>query len=588
MSVKSYSITQFIYSHLKNYKFYVISLLLIGFIWAMINTLVPYTLKVIIDKVVKSDQNFSFSLIKHDIAMYIGLWVVFCIVIRLLDLTKLKLFPSLRKDIITNMFSYLQSHSHNYFQNNFAGSLNNKILDMQNGIVQIITIIDDIYAQFIALIIIFTTLLFIHPFFAFILIAWVISFIGITLCFLKTISNLSTIFAESRSSIVGKMVDILSNITNVRLFVRHAFEDKYIEKEVEDTCQKDRNMQAKIIWMRIVWDISIVLFIGLNITLLGIMYKNGSVTVGDFSFIMSLSLSFLWNLWYIAGEFVNFSEQIGVCRQALTIINHQHDIIDAPNSKNLIVTSGEIEFLNVNFHYGNATYLFKNKNIIIEGGEKVGLVGFSGSGKSTFVNLILRLFELESGSIKIDKQNIHEVTQDSLRNNIILIPQDVSLFHRSLMDNIRYGNINATDEEVLIASKKAHCHEFIMELSEGYNSLVGERGVKLSGGQRQRIAIARAILKNAPILILDEATSALDSVTEKYIQESLYNLMQDKTTIVIAHRLSTLAKMDRIFVFDNGNIVENGTHVELLKLQGHYANLWNMQIDGFLPEHVKN
>jgi ATP-binding cassette, subfamily B, bacterial len=228
---------------------------------------------------------------------------------------------------------------------------------------------------------------------------------------------------------------------------------------------------------------------------------------------------------------------------------------------------------------------FKNKTITIAGGEKVGLVGFSGSGKSTFVNLILRLFEVESGSILIDKQNINEVTQASLRENIALIPQDVSLFHRSLLDNIRYGRIDATDEEVIAASKKATCHEFIAVLRDGYQSMVGERGVKLSGGQRQRIAIARAMLKNAPILILDEATSALDSVTEKYIQDALDQLMQEKTTIVIAHRLSTLNKMHRILVFNDGKIIEDGSHDMLMQQQGHYAKMWQMQAGGFLPDH---
>jgi len=200
------------------------------------------------------------------------------------------------------------------------------------------------------------------------------------------------------------------------------------------------------------------------------------------------------------------------------------------------------------------------------------------------VNLILRYFELESGRILIDDQDIKTVTQDSLRSQIALIPQDTSLFHRSLLDNIRYGRLDATDEAVIEASKKAHCHEFIQQLETQYQTLVGERGIKLSGGQRQRIAIARAILKNAPILILDEATSALDSVTEKYIQESLKALMDNRTTIVIAHRLSTLANMSRILVFDNGAIVEDGKHEDLLKKQGHYAHLWQMQTSGFLPE----
>lgn len=247
-----------------------------------------------------------------------------------------------------------------------------------------------------------------------------------------------------------------------------------------------------------------------------------------------------------------------------------------------------IEFDNVSFGYNDNSYLFKHKCLTIDSGQKVGLVGYSGSGKSTFVNLILRLYDIQSGEILIDGQNISDVTQDSLRSNIGMIPQDPSLFHRSLMENIRYGKIGASDEEVILAAKRAHAHEFIMNTEHGYDSLVGERGIKLSGGQRQRIAIARAILKDAPILILDEATSSLDSVTESAIQESLNKLMQNKTTVVIAHRLSTLIKMDRILVFDKGKIIQDGTHTKLLAEDSLYKTLWNAQIGGFIGDKKIN
>jgi ATP-binding cassette subfamily B protein len=260
------------------------------------------------------------------------------------------------------------------------------------------------------------------------------------------------------------------------------------------------------------------------------------------------------------------------------------DIQDKTDARDLSIYKGQISFDHVEFQYKDTAPLFQKKSITIEAGQKVGLVGYSGSGKSTFVNLILRLFDVTDGSIKIDDHDIRDLTQDSLRRNIAMIPQDPTLFHRSLMDNIRYGRIEATDEEVIEAAKKAHAHEFISKLPQGYDSPVGERGVKLSGGQRQRIAIARAILKNAPILILDEATSQLDSVTESDIQDSLWDLMQNKTTIVVAHRLSTLLHMDRIMVFDQGKIVEDGTHKELLAMHGLYKNLWDAQVGGFIPD----
>lgn len=583
---KHTTVARFIFTLTQSYKGYLGIFFFVALSWAITNTVLPYVLKMIIDGAAafQSDKWAAFKAIQPTIFLYLGLWVIFCFLMRVLDWAKLQLFPSLRQDTMTKMFAYLNQHSHQYFQNNFAGSLINKILDMQGGVVEIMTILDDVFAQTLGIIVAFITLLLVHPLFALILILWVTTFLIITLLFLKPIQQLSQLFAEARTSIVGKMVDSISNILNVRLFAHQAFENSYVHKVIVDTVQKDRNMQKKVIYMRIYWDISIVLLFGVNLWVLGYMYSQGKVSIGDFSFVSSLSISIVWNLWYIAGQFVSFSEELGKCNQALAIIAAPHDITDVPQAKPLVISKGDIEFLNVSFHYDSGKRLFKNKNIHIHAGEKVGLVGFSGSGKSTFVNLILRLFELESGEIKIDGQNIHDVTQDSLRSNIALIPQDISLFHRTLMENIRYGRTEATDAEVIEISKQAHCHEFISVLNEGYQSMVGERGIKLSGGQRQRIAIARAMLKNAPILILDEATSALDSVTEKYIQEALHALMQNKTTIVIAHRLSTLAEMDRILVFNKGQILEDGTHAELIKKKGHYAKMWAMQASGFLPD----
>lgn len=581
------SLTQFTLKLIKPYTSYLGCMAVIGLIWAITNTLLPYILKLIIDHAVNftGDKSAVFAAVQPYILFYIVVWVGLCIDMRWLDLIKLKFFPSLRQDIMAQMFAYLNQHSHQFFQNNFAGSLVNKIVDMQSGIIDILTILDDIYAQSVGLLIAVGTLLIIHPVFALILVGWVISFLIITFLFLSPLQNLSHIFAESRTALVGQMVDSISNIINIRLFAKHRYENRYIDQSISDAIQKDRQMMAKIIQMRIVWDISIVALLGINLLTLGKMYSLGRVTVGDFTFITSLSISVLWNLWYIAGQFVSFSEQIGKCRQALSIINAAHDIVDSEQAPALEVRQGTIEFKDVSFHYGEGTLLFENKNIVIPAGQKVGLVGFSGSGKSTFVNLILRLFPVESGEITIDQQDVSKVTQISLREHIALIPQDISLFHRTLLENIRYGNTDASDEDVIEASKKAHCHEFISQLPDGYHSMVGERGIKLSGGQRQRIAIARALLKNAPILMLDEATSSLDSVTEKYIQESLHALMQHKTTIVIAHRLSTLSEMDRILVFAKGHIIEDGTHQELLALQGHYAQMWAMQAGGFLPEH---
>jgi ATP-binding cassette, subfamily B, bacterial len=585
---KEFTLKNFLISCAKPYKWRFIVLFMTGAYWGINNAFAPYVLKLILDKVMSVGDNHLelMHAVLPYVLLYILLWGLIAVDMRFADWLRYRIFPAIRFDIVTKMFAYLEKHSYRYFQNSFSGSLSNKITDMHSGIINIFTIIDEGFAQCVGLVIAIVMLLKVHAIFALILLLWSSAFVLISVYYFKPIQNASNIFATSKTRLVGKIVDSISNINNVRLFAKHAHEDVLIQEATFDTISKDRDMDWLIIKMRIWWDISIVVLVTINLAVLLWMYRQNQVSIGDFSFVVSLSISVFYNLWYLASQFVNVAEELGKCEQALSIITAPLEIVDNPESYPLILTQGQIAFDNVSFHYGEGAHLFKDKSILIKGGEKVGLVGFSGSGKSSFVNLILRLFDLESGKITIDGQNIYDVTQDSLRENIAMIPQDISLFHRSLMENIRYGRVDASDEEVIEASQKAHCHEFIVQLREGYQSLVGERGIKLSGGQRQRIAIARAILKNAPILILDEATSALDSVTEKTIQEALHGLMVGRTTIVIAHRLSTLAEMDRILVFDKGRVIEEGTHEYLIQRDGHYARMWKMQVGGFLPSEL--
>jgi ATP-binding cassette, subfamily B, bacterial len=579
------SLSQFIIKLIKPYKGLLFIMGLMGVCSAFINTFLPYILKLVIDNIINfsGDKTVLLQTTRFYIATYIALWLGICINMRLLDWTRLKLFSQLREHIGINMFSYLQQHSYQYFQNLLAGSLVNKLIDMQNGIIEMLTTLDDLYAQAFGLSIAIITLLFVHPIFSIILSGWALAFLLITFLFLKPIQQLSRVFAESKTTVVGNMVDSINNILGVKLFAKYAEENQYVSQSIKKASMNDRAMQIKIIKMRILWDISIILLMSLNLFILFHLYSKNLITVGDFTFVISLSISVLWSLWFVSSKFVSFFENIGRCKQAFSIIYQPHDIVDSPEAKSLIIQSGEIRFHDVTFHYDQGTKLFKNKNIVISGGQKVGLVGFSGSGKSTFVNLILRLFEVKSGKITIDNQDINGVTQQSLREQIALVPQDITLFHRTLMENIQFSNTDATELTVIETAKQAHCHEFINQLRDNYQSLVGERGVKLSGGQRQRIAVARAMLKNAPILILDEATSSLDSINEKYIQEELDMLMKEKTTIIIAHRISTLAKMDRILVFEKGEIIEDGTHDILLAQGGHYAKMWYMQSGRFLP-----
>jgi ATP-binding cassette, subfamily B, bacterial len=286
----------------------------------------------------------------------------------------------------------------------------------------------------------------------------------------------------------------------------------------------------------------------------------------------------------LSRRFLEFFEYIGNVANGVHTIVRAHDVIDSPDAEPVPITRGSIEFRNVDFGYSNERRVFNQLSVTIPPGQSVGLVGLSGSGKSTFVSLVLRLFDPQNGQVLIDGTDIRRMTQDSLHAQLSLIPQDPSLFHRTLLENIRYGRLEASDEEVIEAARKASAHDFIAQIKDGYHSMVGERGIKLSGGQRQRIAIARVILKNAPVLILDEATSSLDSITERAIQTTLDQVMKGKTVIVVAHRLSTVAHLDRILVFDQGRIVEDGSHADLLALRGAYYRLWSRQAGGFLPE----
>ncbi len=317
---------------------------------------------------------------------------------------------------------------------------------------------------------------------------------------------------------------------------------------------------------------------------LGYLFMQNKISLGEITYMILATEAILHDVWRLTWDFPALTEQVSIISKALETITETQTVQDISNAKKLKIKKGEISIKNLDFKY-NKEWIFKGLNLEIKTGEKIGFVGLSGAGKSTLVHLILRLYDINSGKISIDEQDISKVQQDSLRAQIAMVSQDNSLFHRTLAENIKYAKPNATQKEIEKASKLAHAHEFIKSLEKGYNSKVGERGIKLSGGQRQRVAIARAFLKDSPILILDEATSALDTETEKVIQSSLTKLMKGRTTIAIAHRLSTLLEMDKIVILDKGKIVETGSHKALLKKKnGLYAKLWKMQSGGFLPE----
>jgi len=573
----------FVWHFLKPYRVIVViyvSLALLAGCWGPFNSmLIKYMINII-----TPSQMADISLLTWPAVLLVLNFIVFDnFTWRSIGYLNYKFQPVIKKHIINETFNFVLGSSYQFFQNNLSGRIASQITTLADNIERILHhILPDFFRGFSLLIVAFAGMLYVNPMFFYTLALWFLAFSLFSIIMSKRLVNLSEIHTGSESVISGQLVDSITNASNIGIFARREFEVSRLESSLLVAKEKFKAKELFIVKLHSVQGMFIAILLGFMVYFLIHLYGRHLISVGDFALILGLSMEVGYTTWFTMKQVDEFNQAVGKCKQSLNRLIVPQEIKDKKEAPNLVITKGKITFEGVKFHYKGTEPLFQNKSVMIEAGQKVGLVGYSGSGKSTFVNLILRLFDVTEGHILIDGQDIRNITQNSLRSNIAMIPQDPSLFHRTLMENIRYGRIEASDEQVIEAAKKARAHEFICKLEQGYESLVGERGVKLSGGQRQRIAIARAILKNAPILILDEATSQLDSVTENDIQESLWELMQDKTTIVIAHRLSTLLHMDRIIVFDQGKIVEEGTHIALLNKNGLYKTLWDTQVGGFL------
>ncbi|MEA2758468.1 MAG: ATP-binding cassette, subfamily multidrug efflux pump [Methylobacteriaceae bacterium] len=483
---------------------------------------------------------------------------------------------------------YTLGHSLGYFQRDFAGRLANRITQVGQAIRELaVTLIETLlYVAIFAL----TALgLFsrISVWLALPMAIWIAAYIALLRYFVPRAQQRSLANAEARSVTVGRIVDSYANIMSVKLFARAEEERSAVQSALADW------MRAFLNSFRLVTAVTGVLsamnsaLLVATGTLSAVLWSRGVMTSGEAAAGLALVMRVMamsgWVMQTVRGVF----ENIGVVQESMETIARPHAIVDVPDAEPLRVTGGDIRFEHVTFHYGREDGIIEDLSFAIAAGEKVGIVGASGAGKTTLTSLLLRLHELESGRILIDGQDIAHVTQDSLRRQIAMVTQDTSLLHRSIRDNIAYGRPDADEAEIERAARLAHTHEFILAQEDhkdrrGYDAHVGERGVKLSGGQRQRIAIARVILKDAPILVLDEATSALDSEIEAIIQDALSTLIEGKTVIAIAHRLSTIAALDRLIVLDQGRIVEEGTHADLLKRNGVYARMWRRQSGGFL------
>lgn len=490
--------------------------------------------------------------------------------------------PRLRSVIRADFLDYTMGHSHNYFLGNFAGSLTRKVSDLAEASMRVHDVMrNQIGFALIQMITTFFIILSIKPAMSLVMVAFIASIIVPVLLRMKTIRQRSLAYSNQRAHMTGLIVDIFSNISAVKSFSADAHETLNHQDASHVEVQLASRVARTALQLEYLRRFSIVsLSCGMAL-LVCYGWSQGWLTVGDASVIATLSFVMAGATWALGLGIVQFADEMGNISDSLQTLTGPHEITSDPSATSLQATSASIKYQNVNFAYGKNT-VFSNLDLSIEDKEKVALIGPSGGGKTTFVSLLLRLYDPQSGLITIDGKDIRSIAPNSLRDHIAVIPQDTALFHRTLLENIRYGRREASEDDIIAAAKKAHAHEFISNLPDGYNTMVGERGIKLSGGQRQRIAIARAILKDAPILILDEATSALDSESERLIQLALEDVMKGKTVISIAHRLSTIARMDRIIVLEAGQIVEEGTHLSLLRQNGLYARLWSMQSGGFL------
>lgn len=488
---------------------------------------------------------------------------------------------------------YLLNQSYGFFQNEFSGRIATKVMQtalaVRESVMKLLDVILFVTVYVITMLVLIASadLRLCLP-----LLIWLILYIGLQLIFVPKLKNISQIQANSRSTMTGRIIDSYTNIVTLKLFSFSSRESQYVKEGMTEFLNTVHPQMRLVTGLNIcLWIINMLLVF--STLALGIyLWMQQFITAGAIAVVISLALRLSGMSHWIVWEIGNLFENLGTVQDGINTLSEPQMVLDQDNAKKIEVTAGKIEFQDVKFSYINneqlPTYaVFDALSLQVNAGERVGVVGRSGAGKSTLINLLLRFYDIQQGTIAIDDQDIKTVQQESLRENIAVVTQDTSLLHRSVRENILFGRPNATEEEMIEAAKKAEAHDFILKLRDvagrsGYDAHVGERGVSLSGGQRQRIAIARVILKDAPILIMDEATSALDSEIESAIQKSLYQLMQGKTVIAIAHRLSTIAAMDRLIVFDEGEIIEQGTHQELMQSQGVYAQLWHHQSGGFL------
>ena len=505
-----------------------------------------------------------------------GSYILRGILFRIMDYLMIRVKADILTDIRADLFNKLKQHSLAYFYNRFSGNLGNKVLDSSQSAISItevvaFEIIGTIITYCVALVVLYT----IMPLLSFALLVWIIIFLGASIAVSFRLMRLSHIEMEARSTLSGTLVDILTNIAPVFTFGRLPEETRRYHSQLNDAKQAYWQMDKYYWYISVIQEAGFVALTSALVIGLMMNYGTGGITAGDFAIVVPQAILISQATWTLSNNIASLYSDAGNIRNTLETINAPNQIQERYDAEPLRVNEGRVKFEAVHFSYPDGALVLRDFNLQVGNGEKLALVGHSGSGKSTVMALLQRLYDVDSGAILIDGQDLRHITLESLRRNIAYVPQDITLFNRSIIENIRYGDVEADDESVYQAAQKAYAHDFIHHLPNGYQTLVGERGVKLSGGERQRIAIARAFLKNAPILLLDESTSSLDSQSEAAIQKSMAGLIENSTVIAIAHRLTTVQHFDRIVFMESGQIKASGTHEELLSNSSSYKNLWD-------------